>query len=151
MGTSWISRKGGTVEKKRGGWSRKGVYHPPNQLWIWLASLQFLRYYHRLYYTVTNNLDQIQSLIYRLLYKTPSFLVLSFLKICQHTKCFALILDSEKRYLVYFCSTHHTKHWKMKNYMFHHFIFSKIIWFKYHWKELSFHLFFNNIPSISQI
>ena len=145
MGTSWISRKGGTVEKKRGGWSRKGVYHPPNQLWIWLASLQFLRYYHRLYYTVTNNLDQIQSLIYRLLFIyikwTSSFQVLSFLKICQHTKYFVLILDSENWYLVYFWSTHHTKHF-LKNYIFHYFIFSKIIWFKYHWKELSFHLCF---------
>ena len=34
MGTSWISRKGGILEKWGGGWSRKGGgYDPPYQLW----------------------------------------------------------------------------------------------------------------------
>ena len=34
MGTSWISRKEGILEKDRGeGWSRKGGYEPPYQLW----------------------------------------------------------------------------------------------------------------------
>ena len=41
--------------------------------------------------------------------------MLSFLKICQHTKCFVLILDSAIWYLVSYWSTHHTKHF-LKNY-----------------------------------
>ena len=120
MGASWISRKEGILEKG-------GMTPLTNYEYGWFHSNFYITitYYK---YTVTNNLDQIQSLIYRLLFIyikwTSSFQVLNFLKIWQHTKCFVLILDSENWYLVHFWSTHHAKHF-LKNYIFHYLIFSK--------------------------
>ena len=93
MGTSWISRNGGILEKGWV-WSRKGGYDPlTNHGYDWFHS-NFYITITDYKYTVTNNLDQIQFLIYRLLslYKkwTSCFQVLSFLKICQHKKMFCL-------------------------------------------------------------
>ena len=62
MGTSWISRKEGILEKG-------GMTPLTNYEYDWLHS-NFYITITDYKYTVTNNLDQIQSLIYRLLYNT---------------------------------------------------------------------------------